>query len=74
MNLLTGKKASEISTLIKLYEEIAKVKSTVDFCDVEIIENPSTTIQSQYKAHFLEDEWKNICYLNITFKIITNKF
>ena len=67
-NILTGKKETEPSTVIDLYKEIIKTKWNSYYGDIEINENTLKTLHSEYKAHFLKQEWKIICLFEFHFQ------
>ena len=67
-DILTGRKENEQSTVIDLYKEIVATKWNFYVCDIEINENTLETLHIEYKAHFLEHEWKSICLFEFHFQ------
>ena len=65
--ILTGQKVEETSTVLSLYEEVAKVKLSISFCDFQIEEQNINTIHADYKNYFSAEEWQNICLFEYHF-------
>ena len=68
MKPLSGKTTAETSTVISLYEEVAKTKLTLDIFDLGDTELCLKTLHLEYKGNFLDDEWKRKCLFEYHFQ------